>query len=193
MLQVSWSHVMWPRSRWPTPGRKRWWGTCAPCSCQMEAGVCKSNEDPHRPHHERASTIRWCHVMKQERVVLCRGLFQQSWSPKSICHLLLKTMWSVFKEKCDMIQASAYTVYSKLLMPRETVVVIASLKHFQWQHRWCFLFFFRHIEDKSTVFGTALSYISLRILGLEPDDPDMVRARNNLHSKGGSKWEETVP
>uniref|UniRef100_A0A3B4XVJ3 Terpene cyclase/mutase family member n=1 Tax=Seriola lalandi dorsalis TaxID=1841481 RepID=A0A3B4XVJ3_SERLL len=37
-----------------------------------------------------------------------------------------------------------------------------------------------HIEDKSTVFGTALSYTSLRILGVDPDDPDMVRARNNL-------------
>lgn len=47
------------------------------------------------------------------------------------------------------------------------------------------MFSFRHIEDKSTVFGTALSYTSLRILGVEPDDPDMVRARNNLHSKGG--------
>lgn len=45
-------------------------------------------------------------------------------------------------------------------------------------------FSLRHIEDKSTVFGTALSYTSLRILGLGPDDPDMVRARNNLHSKG---------
>uniref|UniRef100_A0A671U7D2 Terpene cyclase/mutase family member n=1 Tax=Sparus aurata TaxID=8175 RepID=A0A671U7D2_SPAAU len=43
-----------------------------------------------------------------------------------------------------------------------------------------------HVEDKSTVFGTALSYTSLRILGVEPDDPDMVRARNNLHSKGGA-------
>ncbi|XP_067459091.1 lanosterol synthase [Thunnus thynnus] len=43
-----------------------------------------------------------------------------------------------------------------------------------------------HIEDKSTVFGTALSYTSLRILGVEPDDPDLVRARNNLHSKGGA-------
>uniref|UniRef100_A0A8C4I882 Terpene cyclase/mutase family member n=1 Tax=Dicentrarchus labrax TaxID=13489 RepID=A0A8C4I882_DICLA len=43
-----------------------------------------------------------------------------------------------------------------------------------------------HIEDKSTVFGTALSYTSLRILGVQPDDPDMVRARNNLHSKGGA-------
>uniref|UniRef100_A0A3Q3K2C1 Terpene cyclase/mutase family member n=1 Tax=Monopterus albus TaxID=43700 RepID=A0A3Q3K2C1_MONAL len=43
-----------------------------------------------------------------------------------------------------------------------------------------------HIEDKSTVFGTALNYTSLRILGLGPDDPDMVRARNNLYSKGGA-------
>ncbi|XP_075870113.1 lanosterol synthase [Nelusetta ayraudi] len=43
-----------------------------------------------------------------------------------------------------------------------------------------------HIEDKSTVFGTALSYTSLRILGVESDHPDMVRARNNLHSKGGA-------
>lgn len=46
------------------------------------------------------------------------------------------------------------------------------------------VFLCRHVEDRSTVFGTALSYTSLRILGVEPDDPDMVRARNNLHSKG---------
>uniref|UniRef100_A0A8B9LY05 Terpene cyclase/mutase family member n=1 Tax=Astyanax mexicanus TaxID=7994 RepID=A0A8B9LY05_ASTMX len=43
-----------------------------------------------------------------------------------------------------------------------------------------------HIEDKSTVFGTALNYTTLRILGVGPDDPDMVRARNSLHSKGGA-------
>ncbi|KAI2660801.1 Lanosterol synthase [Labeo rohita] len=43
-----------------------------------------------------------------------------------------------------------------------------------------------HIEDKSTVFGTALNYTTLRILGVDPDDPDMVRARNTLHSKGGA-------
>ncbi|XP_056390516.1 lanosterol synthase [Hyla sarda] len=43
-----------------------------------------------------------------------------------------------------------------------------------------------HIEDKSTVFGTALSYASLRLLGVSQDDPDMTRARNNLHSKGGA-------
>uniref|UniRef100_A0A674J2A3 Terpene cyclase/mutase family member n=1 Tax=Terrapene triunguis TaxID=2587831 RepID=A0A674J2A3_9SAUR len=44
----------------------------------------------------------------------------------------------------------------------------------------------RHVEDKSTVFGTALNYTSLRILGVGPDDPDLVRARINLHSKGGA-------
>ncbi|XP_063789338.1 lanosterol synthase [Pseudophryne corroboree] len=43
-----------------------------------------------------------------------------------------------------------------------------------------------HIEDKSTVFGTALSYASLRLLGVSQDDPDLTRARNNLHSKGGA-------
>ncbi|XP_070408955.1 lanosterol synthase [Nothobranchius furzeri] len=43
-----------------------------------------------------------------------------------------------------------------------------------------------HIEDKSTVLGTALNYVVLRILGVDPDDPDLVRARNNLHSKGGA-------
>uniref|UniRef100_A0A8C5K659 Terpene cyclase/mutase family member n=1 Tax=Jaculus jaculus TaxID=51337 RepID=A0A8C5K659_JACJA len=43
-----------------------------------------------------------------------------------------------------------------------------------------------HIEDKSTVFGTALNYVALRILGVGPDDPDLVRARNLLHKKGGA-------
>ncbi|XP_074045989.1 lanosterol synthase isoform X2 [Macrotis lagotis] len=43
-----------------------------------------------------------------------------------------------------------------------------------------------HIEDKSTVFGTALNYVSLRILGVGPDDPALVRARTNLHEKGGA-------
>ncbi|KAG7258615.1 LOW QUALITY PROTEIN: hypothetical protein CRUP_036333 [Coryphaenoides rupestris] len=29
------------------------------------------------------------------------------------------------------------------------------------------------VEEKSTVFGTALTYTALRILGVQPDDPDM--------------------
>uniref|UniRef100_A0A3Q3EHI3 Terpene cyclase/mutase family member n=1 Tax=Kryptolebias marmoratus TaxID=37003 RepID=A0A3Q3EHI3_KRYMA len=43
-----------------------------------------------------------------------------------------------------------------------------------------------HIEDKSTVLGTALNYVTMRILGVDPDDPDLVRARSNLHRKGGA-------
>ncbi|XP_075398299.1 lanosterol synthase isoform X1 [Tenrec ecaudatus] len=43
-----------------------------------------------------------------------------------------------------------------------------------------------HIESKSTVLGTALNYVSLRILGLGPDHPDIVRAREVLHKKGGA-------
>ncbi|XP_015681004.1 lanosterol synthase [Protobothrops mucrosquamatus] len=43
-----------------------------------------------------------------------------------------------------------------------------------------------HIEDLSKVFSTALNYTAMRILGVSPDDPDLVKARNNLHSKGGA-------
>uniref|UniRef100_A0A3Q2T5T1 Terpene cyclase/mutase family member n=1 Tax=Fundulus heteroclitus TaxID=8078 RepID=A0A3Q2T5T1_FUNHE len=43
-----------------------------------------------------------------------------------------------------------------------------------------------HLEDQCSVMGTALTYVTMRILGVDPDDPDLVRARNHLHSKGGA-------
>ncbi|KAI7848264.1 terpenoid cyclases/protein prenyltransferase alpha-alpha toroid [Circinella umbellata] len=43
-----------------------------------------------------------------------------------------------------------------------------------------------HIEGISTVFGTACNYVTLRILGLGPDHPAMVKARNTLHKLGGA-------
>ncbi|CAG8636160.1 24933_t:CDS:10, partial [Racocetra persica] len=43
-----------------------------------------------------------------------------------------------------------------------------------------------HIEHHSTVFGTTLSYIALRILGLDPDHPVMVKSRATLHKLGGA-------
>ncbi|KAI7871654.1 terpenoid cyclases/protein prenyltransferase alpha-alpha toroid [Spinellus fusiger] len=43
-----------------------------------------------------------------------------------------------------------------------------------------------HIEGVSTVFGTALTYTCLRILGLGPDHPAMVKARTTLHTLGGA-------
>ena len=51
-----------------------------------------------------------------------------------------------------------------------------------------FVFFLRprHTVGKSTVFGTALNYVTLRLLGVDRDDPDMTRARALLHRLGGA-------
>ncbi|KAI9337932.1 terpenoid cyclases/protein prenyltransferase alpha-alpha toroid [Obelidium mucronatum] len=43
-----------------------------------------------------------------------------------------------------------------------------------------------HIESVSSVFGTALNYVSLRLLGVHPDDPVCVKARSHLHKLGGA-------
>ena len=43
-----------------------------------------------------------------------------------------------------------------------------------------------HIEGESTVFGTAMNYTVLRILGASAEDPRMVKARGILHKLGGA-------
>ncbi|KAL6876157.1 lanosterol synthase [Trichoderma longibrachiatum] len=43
-----------------------------------------------------------------------------------------------------------------------------------------------HIEGESTVFGTAMNYIVLRLIGVDPEDPVMVKARATLHKMGGA-------
>ncbi|KAI6015989.1 terpenoid cyclases/protein prenyltransferase alpha-alpha toroid [Pisolithus microcarpus] len=43
-----------------------------------------------------------------------------------------------------------------------------------------------HIEGHSTVFGTALNYVALRILGMDADHPVAVKARECLHKLGGA-------
>ncbi|KAI6112730.1 terpenoid cyclases/protein prenyltransferase alpha-alpha toroid [Pisolithus sp. B1] len=43
-----------------------------------------------------------------------------------------------------------------------------------------------HIEGHSTVFGTALNYTALRILGVHADHPVAVKARECLHKLGGA-------
>ncbi|CAG8617024.1 17101_t:CDS:10, partial [Racocetra persica] len=43
-----------------------------------------------------------------------------------------------------------------------------------------------HIEHHSTVFGTALNYVVLRILGLDPGHPVMIKSRATLHKLGGA-------
>lgn len=41
-----------------------------------------------------------------------------------------------------------------------------------------------HVEGKSTVFGTVLNYVTLRLLGVDPDHPVMIKARQTMHNLG---------
>lgn len=43
-----------------------------------------------------------------------------------------------------------------------------------------------HIEGESSVFGTALNYVTLRLLGADEEDRRMVKARGKLHQLGGA-------
>ena len=43
-----------------------------------------------------------------------------------------------------------------------------------------------HVEGHSTIFGTAMNYVAMRIMGVEKDDERMIRARNFLHEHGGA-------
>ena len=43
-----------------------------------------------------------------------------------------------------------------------------------------------HIEGETTVFGTALNYTTLRLLGVDAEHPVMVKARGTLHKLGGA-------
>lgn len=43
-----------------------------------------------------------------------------------------------------------------------------------------------HLEGASTMFGTVLQYVSLRILGMDPDEVPIVKARKWIHAHGGA-------
>ena len=43
-----------------------------------------------------------------------------------------------------------------------------------------------HIEGQSTVFGTAMNYVVLRLLGVSGEDKRMIQARGTLHKLGGA-------
>ena len=44
-----------------------------------------------------------------------------------------------------------------------------------------------HIESDSTVFGTVMNYLNLRLLGLPADEPRVAKARATLHKLGGAQ------
>lgn len=50
-----------------------------------------------------------------------------------------------------------------------------------------------HFEAKSSVFGTGLNYVVLRLLGVGPDEPMMIRARNTLHALGELGHRSGIP
>jgi hypothetical protein len=43
-----------------------------------------------------------------------------------------------------------------------------------------------HIEGHSSVLGTSLNYVALRLVGVSEDDPRMIKARGLLHKFGGA-------
>lgn len=43
-----------------------------------------------------------------------------------------------------------------------------------------------HLESESTMFGTVLHYVSLRILGLQAEEPAILKARQWIHTHGGA-------
>ena len=45
-----------------------------------------------------------------------------------------------------------------------------------------------HIEGDSTMFGTCLSYVSMRLLGMAADAPETARARAWMHARGGAPF-----
>ena len=45
-----------------------------------------------------------------------------------------------------------------------------------------------HIEGESTVFGTAMNYTVLRLLGVDAEEKHMIKARGILHKMGGAKF-----
>lgn len=45
-----------------------------------------------------------------------------------------------------------------------------------------------HIEGESSVFGTAMNYTVLRIIGMSEEDPRLIKARGLLHEMGGATY-----
>lgn len=45
-----------------------------------------------------------------------------------------------------------------------------------------------HIEAHSSVFGTCMNYVTLRLLGVDEDDHRMIKARGLLHKLGGAVY-----
>lgn len=73
-------------------------------------------------------------------------------------------------------------VMDSVLSPQHKIEMIRYLRNHQNQDGGYGL----HIEGGSTMFGTALSYVSLRLLGVAADDDAAEAARAWMHARGGA-------
>lgn len=76
---------------------------------------------------------------------------------------------------------ASYITESPLPAPHQLLIRQYFLNHQNEDGGWGL-----HIEDESTMFGTALQYVALRLLGLTANDPAILKARNWIHKHGGA-------
>ncbi len=76
---------------------------------------------------------------------------------------------------------ASYVTESPLPMPQQVLIKQYFLNHQNEDGGWGL-----HIEDKSTMFGTVLQYVALRLLGMKANEPETVKARKWIHQQGGA-------
>ena len=79
--------------------------------------------------------------------------------------------------------ATFYVTKEKLSEEKKAAMIMYLKNHQQEDGGWG-----THIEGASTMFGTVLSYVALRLLGEEPDLPYMLQAHAFIHSYGGALY-----
>lgn len=78
---------------------------------------------------------------------------------------------------------AGYITQSPLPEPHRTLVMRYMLNHQRADGGWGL-----HIEGQSTMFGTVLHYVSLRLLGQPADAAHLIKARNWIRQNGGTTY-----
>ena len=76
---------------------------------------------------------------------------------------------------------TAYITDTPLPAPHQELIKLYFLNHQREDGGWGL-----HIEGDSTIFGTVMQYVSLRLLGVSADQPALVKARTWIKTHGGA-------
>jgi lanosterol synthase len=76
---------------------------------------------------------------------------------------------------------AAYITDTPFEKPEEVLIIRNLLNHQNTDGGWGI-----HIEGKSTMFGTVMQYVSLRLLGKSADEPQLIKAKNWIQQNGGA-------